>query len=63
MLCSFLIVPNIFFRPLNEGNETKKTSSSWGLLTTPSRFGNSVRAGWHSTGDLDVICFTGNMNI
>ena len=47
-----------FFRPLDEGSEAKKTSSSRGLLTTPSRFQKTNGSGWNSA-DCDAICFTG----
>ena len=53
----------MLFRALNEGNETKKTSSSHGLLTTPSRFSRIVHNPW-PPGDLpDLICFTVDRNI
>ena len=49
-----------FFRPLDEGSEAKKTSSSRGLLTTPSRFQKTKEgSGWASTNNIDAICFTG----
>ena len=48
-----------FFRPLDEGSEAKKTSSSRGLLTTPSRFQKTLGSGQWNSDDSDAICFTG----